>query len=230
MIASNVGYTFFSTFITWLGYVLSLKLFKKFNMFWLNPLYSATILLILLMALVKVDYEKYLNGTGLFSLLQGTAVVSMAVPLYLHWPLLKKYFRKIFVSIMVGSMLGMLFVWLFAKIFGLKAEVVASLIPKSATLPVALSVSESLGGIPSLTVLFVLVSALFSLIFGPGFLERLNINSKFAKGLTMGACAQALGVNKSFEWGEEAGAIGSVGMTASAVFISLIIPFLSILI
>ncbi|UQD51339.1 LrgB family protein [Bacillus methanolicus] len=230
MIISNVGSTFFSTFFTWLGYALSLKLFKKFNLFWLNPLYSTTIMLFLLMAVMKVDYEIYLNGTGFFSLLQGTAVVSMAVPLYSQWTLLKKYLRKIFASIMLGSMLGVLFVSLFAKVFGLKTEVVASLIPKSVTLPVALSVSKSLGGIPSLTVLFVLASALFSLIFGPGFLEKLNIKSKFAKGLTMGTCAQALGVHKSFEWGEEAGAIGSIGMTISAVFISLIIPILSILI
>jgi putative effector of murein hydrolase len=230
MLMSYIGHTLFSVLITWLVYLLALKLFKKFNKLWLNPLYTATILLVILLFLLQVDYETYSNGTGLFSLLQGTAVVSMAVPLYLQWPLLKKHFHKIFVSIMFGSFLGIFFVWLSAKVLELKAEVIASLIPKSVTIPVALSVSEALGGIPSLTILFVLTSALISLIIGPRCLEWLSIKSKIAKGLAMGACAQALGVGKSFQWGEEAGAIGIIGMTMSAVLVSFFIPIFSMMI
>jgi putative effector of murein hydrolase len=156
MLMSYVGHTLFSVLITWIVYLLALKLFKKFNKSWLNPLYTATILLVILLFLLQVDYEMYSNGTGLFSLLQGTAVVSMAVPLYSQWPFLKKHFHKIFVSIMFGSFLGIFFVWLSAKVLELKTEVIASLIPKSVTIPVALSVAEALGGIPSLTILFVL--------------------------------------------------------------------------
>jgi hypothetical protein len=80
-----------------------------------------------------------------------------------------------------------------------------------------------------LTILFVLISALFSFIFGPRCLEKLNIKSKIAKGLAMGACAQVLGVGKSFQWGEEAGALGSIGMTMSAVLVSFFIPILSMI-
>lgn len=230
MFMSYAGHTLFSVFTTWIVYLFALKLFKKFNKPWLNPLYTATILLVLLLFLLRVDYETYSNGTELFSLLQGTTVVSMAVPLYLQWPLLKKHFHKIFVSVLFGSFLGIFFVWLSAKVLELKTEVIASLIPKSVTMPVALSVAETLGGIPSLTILFVLISALISLIFGPRCLEWVSIKSKIAKGLAMGACAQALGVGKSFQWGEEAGAIGSVGMTMSAVLMSFFLPILSIII
>jgi putative effector of murein hydrolase len=80
-----------------------------------------------------------------------------------------------------------------------------------------------------LTILFVLISALFSFIFGPRCLEKLNIKSKIAKGLAMGVCAQGLGVGKSFQWGEEAGALGSIGMTMSAVLVSFFIPILSMI-
>ncbi|WP_044895703.1 LrgB family protein [Bacillus alveayuensis] len=230
MLMSYVGHTMFSVFITWIVYLLSLKLFKKYNKPWLNPLYSSTTLLVLLLFFLHVDFEMYSSGTSLFSLLQGTAVVSMAVPLYTQWPFLKKHFQKIFVSITFGSFLGIAFVWLSAKALEFKTEIIASLIPKSVTLPVALSVTETLGGIPSLTILFVLTSALISLIFGPRCLEWLNIKSKLAKGLAMGANAQALGVGKSFQWGEEAGAIGSVGMTMSAALISFFIPILSMMV
>ncbi|HZG59519.1 MAG TPA: LrgB family protein [Anoxybacillus sp.] len=62
----------------------------------------------------------------------------------------------------------------------------------------------------------------FFLIIGPGCLERLSIKSKISKGLAMGACVQALGVGKSFQWGEEAGAIGSIGMTMCVIFHSIL--------
>jgi putative effector of murein hydrolase len=141
----------------------------------------------------------------------------------------RRLFRLIiqFFVILTALLIGNAIVRFFHLPFS--GSIVASLIPKSVTIPVALSVSEALGGIPSLTILFVLTSALFSLIIGPGCLERLRIKSKISKGLAMGACAQALGVGKSFQWGEEAGAIGSIGMTMSAVLVSFFIPILSMM-
>lgn len=230
MTMALIGHSLFSTFITGASYLLSLQLFYRLKKLWLNPLYTATILLALLLAFLKVDYSTYSNGTSIFSILQGTAVVSMAIPLYLQWPVIKKHSLKISFSIAIGSFSGMAFIWLTTKALLIKTDIIASLMPKSATLPVALSVSESLGGKPTLTVLFVLLSALFSLILGPSFFNWVNIKSDFAKSLSLGACAQALGVNKAFQWGEEAGAIGSVGMTTSAVLISFLIPLFAFII
>lgn len=118
------------------------------------------------------------------------------------------------------SVLGM------AQIFHLKHQLLASLIPRSVTLPIALTISSDLGGITSTTIFFVIISALISLIIGPKLLNQLGIKSKSAKGLAMGTSAQMLGANRSLLWGEEEGAMGNIAMTTSALFLSMVVPII----
>ena len=213
------------TSITVLAYVIGLKLFKAFNHnVWLNPLYTVTLFLFIFLPLLHFDYKTYETGSTLFSLLMQTAIVSLAIPLFKQWPLIKKHFKKISTGILVGCAAGICSTFFLASLFGIKEDIMASLLPKAATLPVALSAAGSIGGVPSLTVLFVLTSALFSFIFGPKVLEVFNITSKAAKGLAMGASAQALGASKCLQWGEEEGAMGAIAMTTTALIVSSIIP------
>jgi predicted murein hydrolase (TIGR00659 family) len=214
------------TIITVLSYVIGVKVFRKLNKAWLNPLYTVTVFIICLLSLFHIDFEVYTAGTGIFSLLLGTATVSLAVPLYKQLKLIKKHFFIIIWAVMLGTLTGIVSVVLLAKAVHLNREMVLSLIPKSVTAPIALSVSESLGGTPSLTVLFVVTSAIFSLITGPLLLKLGCIRSKVAKGLALGTSAQAIGANRAFEWGELEGAMGSIAMITSALFMSLITPLI----
>ncbi len=82
--------------------------------------------------------------------------------------------------------LGVLAVIGLSHFFHLQDQLLASLIPRSVTLPIALTISSDLGGLGSVTVLFVITSALLSLIIGPDLLKKAGIRSKSAKGLAMG--------------------------------------------
>ncbi|MCK6258653.1 LrgB family protein [Fictibacillus sp. KIGAM418] len=219
------GNAMMSIVTTSLAYLFGLKVYRKSNHnVWLNPLYTVTLLLFLLLPFLHMDVKTYEKGSCIFSILLQTAIVSLAIPVYKQYPLIKKNIKKITVGIVSGGLAGVVSACAFAVLLGFKGNVVASLLPKAATLPVALSVSNSLGGTASLTILFVLFSALFSLIVGPRVLDRCNIKSKTARGLAMGVSAQALGANRSFQWGEEEGVMGSVGMTTTAVLVSVFIP------
>jgi len=77
-----------------------------------------------------------------------------------------------------------------------------------------------------MTILFVIISGLSSLVFGPLLLHKTGIRSKAAKGLAMGTSAQMLGATRSLAWGEEEGAMGSVAMTSTAFLFSILVPFL----
>ncbi|MDN4526138.1 LrgB family protein [Fictibacillus fluitans] len=219
------GNTLLSIAATTSTYLFGLRIYRKSNHKpWLNPLYTVTLLLFLLLPFLHMDVKSYEKGSKIFSLLLQTGIVSLAIPIYKQFPLIKKNIKKITVGIVSGGMAGAVSSVAFAFLMGFKGEAVASLLPKTATLPVALSVSGSLGGTAPLTILFVLISALFSLIVGPHVLDGCNIRSKTARGLAMGISAQALGANRSFQWGEEEGAMGSVGMTTTAILVSVIIP------
>ncbi|WP_337970278.1 LrgB family protein [Virgibacillus salexigens] len=212
--------------ITLACYFLGLRLYRRYQKAWLNPLYTSSLLLIFLLIVSPIQKGAYQQGSSIFSLLLQLAVVSLAVPLYKQWPLLKKNYKKICIGVMCGTVLGVIAVLEMSHFFHLQEQLLASLIPRSATLPIALTISSDLGGLTSTTVLFVIMSALISLIIGPFLFKKLGIKSKSAKGLAMGTSAQMLGANRSLLWGEEEGAMGSVAMTISALFLTMLVPIL----
>lgn len=215
--------------MTLASYIASLQVFRKFKKSWLNPLYTGTALLIILLLLGNIPLAVYQKGSSLFELLLQLSVVSFAVPLYKEWPLMKRHLKKIFSGVFAGTSLGISSVYIMSQVFHFNQEIMASLIPRSVTLPVALTVSDGLGGTTAFTVFFVLFSGLFSVMMGPNLLKWLGINSKAAKGLAMGTSAQMLGASRSLMWGEEEGAMGCIAMTTSAIILSLFIPILLLL-
>jgi putative effector of murein hydrolase len=213
--------------ITLGSYFFCLSLYKKYKKAWLNPLYTASALLIAVMFAFHIQADAYLQASSVFNQFLQLAVVSLAVPLYKQWSYLKKHYKKILAGVLTGTALGLAAVIAMSQFFHLQQQLLASLIPRSVTLPIALAISSDLGGISSTTIFFVITSALISLIVGPKLLYFLGINSKSAKGLAMGTSAQMLGANRSFAWGEEEGAMGNIAMTTSALFLSLLVPVLS---
>ncbi|TDL72091.1 LrgB family protein [Rhodococcus qingshengii] len=212
--------------ITLACYFLGLKFYRRYQKAWLNPLYISSLLLIFLLIVSPIQEGAYQQGSSVFSPLLQMAVVSLAVPLYKQWPFLKKNYKKICIGVMSGTVLGVIAVLEMSRMFHLQEQLLASLIPRSATLPIALTISSDLGGITSTTVLFVIMSALISLIIGPFLLKKLGIKNKSAKGLAMGTSAQMLGANRSLLWGEEEGAMGSVAMILTALFLTILVPIL----
>ncbi|MRG85882.1 LrgB family protein [Salinibacillus xinjiangensis] len=222
-----LGTVFFCVLITLLSYFIGLKLYRKYPKDWLNPLYTSSVLLIILLLVTHVNGDTYQEGSFIFNLLLQLAIVSLAVPLFKQWSLLKKHYKKICIGVICGTGLGLTAVSVMSYVFHLNEQLTASLIPRSVTLPIAITISSDLGGITTTTVFFVIVSALISLIIGPKLLKRAGIKSKSAKGLAMGTSAQMLGANRSLSWGEEEGAMGSVAMTTSALFLSISVPIIA---
>lgn len=214
------------TVITGLSYLMGVVVFRRFNRSWLNPLYTVTVFIICILSFLHLNFSSYTAGTGIFSMLLGTATVSLAVPLFKQLNLIKKYFLVILWAVLPGTLTGVASVMLLTNVLHLNKEMTFSLIPKSVTAPIALSISQSLGGVPSLTVTFVFISAIFSLTIGPLLLKYARIRSRIAKGLALGTSAQAIGANRAFEWGELEGAMGSIAMITAALSMSLITPLL----
>ncbi|MFD1039451.1 LrgB family protein [Virgibacillus byunsanensis] len=208
-------------------YYICLKFYLKYKKEWLNPLYTASSLLILLILVCPIQVDSYKEGSSIFNYLLQFAVVTLAVPLYKQWSFLKKNYKKICIGVICGTSLGVITVLGMSQVFHLQEQLLASLIPRSVTLPIALTVSSGLGGLSSTTVLFVIISALISLTIGPQLLNKLGIRSKSAKGLAMGTSAQMLGATRSLVWGEEEGAMGGIAMTTSALFLSVLTPVFS---
>lgn len=212
--------------LTIAGYAISYAFYKKYQKPWFNPLYTTTLLVIGMLYLFHIDTQAYVNNTSFLNFLLGTATVSLAIPLYKQVKIIKKKLSLILIGVITGTLTGILTVVVISQILHLDKALLYSLLPKSVTIPIALSVSNSLGGVPSLTVLFVVISGIFSLLAAPTLMNRIGIQSKTAKGLALGTSAQALGASRALELGEYEGAIGSAAMSVSALIMSIFSPFL----
>ncbi len=130
------------------SYLFSLTLYKNKKP-WLNPLYTASALLIAVIFAFHIQADAYLQASSVFNQLLQLAVVSLAVPLYKQLSYLKKNYKKIIAGVIMGTALGLAAVIAMSHIFHLQEQLLASLIPRSVTLPIALVISTNLGGISS---------------------------------------------------------------------------------
>ena len=190
---------FFLLAITFGAFFFSKLLQKKTGWVLLNPILIAIALLICFLKVSNISYEKYHEAGGLIEFWLKPAVVALGVPLYLQLRMIKKQLLPIIVSQLAGCVVGLVSVTIIAKVMGASPEVIMSLAPKSVTTPIAMEVSNAVGGIPSLTAAVVIVVGLFGAICGFKVLQVGRVGSPIAQGLSMGTASHAVVPWKSAE-------------------------------
>ena len=206
------------------AYLLGARLQKKWPIMLFNPLIFSIGFIIALLMLANIPYEKYDAGGKLISMLITPATVALAIKLEENFIHFKKYYRAILIGIISGVLVHSLIIVAFGILFKLNAELIATLFPKSITTAIAISVSNSLGGIVSLTVALVVFTGILGSVIGPSLLKLLKINDPVAQGVALGASAHAVGTSKAIELGEIQGAMASVSIIITGIVIVLLTP------
>jgi predicted murein hydrolase (TIGR00659 family) len=205
-------------------YLVMAKVYVRFSYPILIPVLTTTIFVILLLLAFHVSYDEYMIGGKWINSLLGPAVVALAYPLYKQREMLVKYSVPIIGGVFVGLFAGMISGLVFAEVFGVDRSLILSIIPKSITTPVAIQIATGLGGVPSMTVVFVMIAGFSGVILGPLLLKWIRIKSSLGKGIALGSASHALGTSKAFEYGELTVSMSSVSMTLSAVLGSVFGP------
>ena len=151
-------------------------------------------------------------------------MVALGVPLYLQLETIKKQLLPILLSQLAGCVVGVVSVVLIAKAMGASEEIIYSLAPKSVTTPIAMEVTQSLGGIPSLTAAVVVCVGLLGGILGFKTLKLTHVGSPMAQGLSMGTAAHAVGTSAAMDVSSKYGAFASLGLTLNGIFTALLTP------
>jgi putative effector of murein hydrolase len=216
MISSPITW-FILTLLTYSGvYVLNMKRAR----IWRSPVFTCPLLIILLLFFTHTDYSTYQSATESISFFLGPLQLAMVVPLYKYRTTLQRHFRFVMIGVFLGSCSGILFTLWTTKLFHLGPLIMLSLTPKSATVPMAISISQQLGGVPELTAVFTVITGLIGLIIGPVLFHWFGITNSMAKGLALGAAAQVAGAALASQWGELEGALGTLGMVLTALLIT----------
>lgn len=216
----------FGIMLTLLFYIIGTFIYKKTKLPYLNPLLVSTILLIVFIKLAKIDLNTFLTDLSGINVFLGPLIISLAVPIIKKMDLIKKNLLPIIVGAFVGSLVSMLTVVLFGKLFGLDAQIIASIIPKSATTPIAIEVTKKLGGIRAITVAVVIISSIIGTVLIPLLIKILKIKDPKIVGMGLGVTSHAVGTSKAIEINEIAGAISGVALVFAGIATSIIALFL----
>jgi predicted murein hydrolase (TIGR00659 family) len=210
-----------------LGVYYAVKtIYKKWSKVYFSPLLITPLVLVVLLLSSGIPYESYnMGGQWLSDLLQP-ATVAFAVPLYKHFKILKKHAVEIIASVLFGSIVAMISSIYLGKWMHLSSSLVTSLVPRSITTPIAINVSEVIGGVPNITAVFVIITGLLGTIMGPSVLRIFHFDSEIARGILLGTSAHGMGTSKAFELSSLSGTISSISMILAALFTLGVAPYM----
>ena len=207
-------------------YVLSVWLYRRSKIRLLHPILTSTAVIIVFLKAAGIEYETYAAGTDLIDFMLGVSVVALGYLLYEQLEHLKGRLATILTSVAVGSVVGIASVVLIARWMGADEIIVASLQPKQVTTPIAISLSETSGGIPSLTSMVVILAGMLGGIVGPAVMDKLGINDRIARGLALGSASHAVGTARAIELGAVEGAVSGLAIGLMGIVTALLIPLI----
>ncbi len=216
---------YFLLALTFTFFFLAKELQRRTSSILLNPILLTIILLIAFLKLWDIPYESYDVSGKMLEFWLKPAVVALAVPLYEQLETIKKDLLPILLSQFFGCLIGILSVVGLAQLFGASKPIILSLASKSVTTPIAMEVTETLGGIPSLTAVIVITVGLFGAVFGYKTVYLARIHNPYSQGISMGTASHAIGTSAAMELSSLHGAYASLGLTLNGIFTALIAPY-----
>lgn len=191
-----------------------------------NPLVMSVVVLIPIMLLTNTSYKEYFHNVRWINDLLPYSVVALAYPLYELIPQIKSRWKSIMFITFIASLASMISGVSIALCLGGNMEIAASVLPKSVTTAIAVTIAESQGGVPSIAALCVIVVGTLGAIFGHQLLNLFKIKSAAARGLAIGSVSHAVGTARCIEVDYHEGAYSSLALVLCGIMTSLLAPFL----
>lgn len=212
--------------LTLVVFFLSLKLSQKLRSTILNPFLIALTLLILILSLLDIPYQSYYQGNWLLNNLLGVSVVALALPFYEQLPQIRKKWREILWILLFSTLVTILTGLGFALLLGASEGILAAVLPKSVSMPMAIIITNEINGNVAFAAVGVMIAGLVGSILGFFILRLFQIRNVRAIGLAMGAASHALGTARCLEMSLKAGSYSSMALVACGVLSSFFAPLI----
>ena len=216
----------FGVILTILFFNIGIYIQKKTNKPIFNPLLIAILGIILFLSITKIPDESYKLGGDRINFFLGPVTIVLAVPLYKQFDLFKKYLLEILIGISCGVVVSFISIKLIGHFTNADVDIINSLIPKSITTPMGISLTKTLNGVEAITVVSIILTGILGAIISPIVFKIGKINNPVAKGIALGTSAHALGTTKALEMGEVEGAMSGLSIGISGIITVILIPII----
>lgn len=177
-----------------------------------NPLVLAAVMCITVLLVFDIPLEQFSKGGSVINMMLGPVTALLALGIYNQRTVLKRYFLPVILGCTAGSLTSMGSIYALCKLIKLDPTITASILPKSCTTPIALSIAESHGGLAAIAAACVIIAGITGALCAPMFAKWFGITDPVAQGIATGACSHALGTTKAREMGELQGAMSSIAI------------------
>jgi predicted murein hydrolase (TIGR00659 family) len=214
--------------VTLLAYLLAYAVYERVNFNPLaNPVAIAVALLVLLLVVTRTPYATYFEGAQFVHFLLGPATVALALPLYDQRAQLARLWLPLTLGLAAGVVTAIVSAVAIAWALGASPQTLLTLAPKSVTTPIAMGIAEKIGGLPSLTAVFVILTGMTGAIIARPLLNVLRIESHPVRGFAVGVAAHGIGTARAFQVSEEMGAFAGLAMGLTALVTAAVAPWLA---
>lgn len=215
---------YFYTCLTIFGFWLALQINKRWKSVIFNSFILTVLILVVVILALNIPYDDYMAGNAPINYLLSLSIVALALPLYEQLPQIARQWRIILTVVILASVFSMFTGAGLAILLGANPEIVATVLPKSVTTPIAMEISTHLGGIPAVSAVGVVLAGLFGSIFGYLTLNKIGLKYPEAIGLSVGSMSHALGTVSCMEANAKAGSYSSMALVLCGIISSILAP------
>lgn len=195
----------------------------------LNPVLIAVAVIAGLLVVTDTGYQTYFDGAQFVHFLLGPATVALAVPLFENAKEVRKTALPILCALVAGAATAVASAVAVVTLLGGSDGAIASIAPKSVTTPIAMGISERIGGLPSLTAVLVIFTGIFGAIAVTPLFNLLRVTDWRARGFATGLAAHGIGTARAFQVNPVAGAFAGLAMGLNGLATAILAPLLFLL-
>lgn len=218
------GSTVWGVLVTLAAFALGSWISRKTGKAAFNPLLLGSVFVILLLTVLEIPYQDYKASAAPINYLLLPATISLAIPLYEKWELLKKNTAAILAGIAVGTLVSLCSAWLLAVVLHLSREQYITLLPKSVTTAISMDISAELGGIVALTSAVVVLTGIAGNLLAESICKWFRITDPIAKGVGIGTASHAVGTSRALQMGEVEGAMSGLSIAVAGILTAVLCP------
>jgi predicted murein hydrolase (TIGR00659 family) len=187
-----------------------------------NPVVISAGLLILLLTATGTGYRTYFEGAQFVHFLLGPATVALGLPLWRNRAAVRRNLLPMCAALVAGSVTAIASALVVAWALGAPREILASLAAKSVTAPIAMALTESIGGIPALAAVLVVLTGILGSVIVTPLMNALGITDYAARGFAVGVASHGIGTARAFQVSEEAGTFAGIAMGLNGALTALV--------
>jgi len=190
---------------------------RRWPRWWLMPLITAPLVIGLILLIFHVPYAAYRAGSGWLLWMLGPCVTAFAVPIYDQRAMIRRYWRPLAAGMIAGSATSFISGSILASALGIDGALRLSLLPRSVSTPFAMALSAQIGGMPDITVVFVIATGILGALIGEAAIRRGIPSSRTAQGAMVGVSAHAIGTAQVQPIHPRVGAIAGLSMVLTGL-------------